>query len=109
MSSYYIKYDSAIWEGREFWLASDDNWVEYQGNAKVFNNLELAKQALLSNLYEPFTNRYKIVQQSVSFNTVFNADQLISVRLNNLADNAWGYTLDHIADEIRKIAKEIKQ
>lgn len=109
MSSYYIKYDSVVWEGREFWLASDFSWVEYQGNAKAFDNLESAKQALLSNLSEPFANRYKIVQQSVSFNTVFNADQLISVRLNKLADNAWGYTLDHIADEIRKIAKEINQ
>ena len=109
MPNYYIKYDPIFYEGREFWLSSDGIWVNNQSNAQVFNNLDSAKKALLPKLNVSCADRYKIVKQSEVFNTVFRADQLISVRLFNLADNAYSYAYEYIADEIRKIAKEIKE
>lgn len=112
MPKYYIKYDSCI-SGSVVWLGSNNQWVDLQCNAIVFDNLEGAKVALASFLGSAYTSGYvsyfSIVEEKVTFDVVFKGDQLISVRLNELAGKAWGYTIDHIAEEIRKIAKEIKQ
>ncbi|MFO0203494.1 MAG: hypothetical protein ACK528_10230 [Alphaproteobacteria bacterium] len=109
MPKYYIKYDSIMSDGRVFWLGSNNQWVDQQCNAVVHNTIDSAKVVLASVTDYTISNRYMIVQEKVTFDVVLSGDQLISVKLNNLADKAWGYTHDHIAHEIRKIAKEIKQ
>lgn len=112
MPKYYIKHDSCI-RCCVLWLGSNNQWVDLQCNAIVFDNFERAKVALASFLDSAYTSQYvscfSIVEEKTTFDTVFRGDQFIYVRLNNLADKAWGYTIDHIAEEIRKIAKEIKQ
>lgn len=112
MPKYYIKCDSCI-NKRVVWLGSNNQWVDLQCNAIVFDNLEGAKVALASFFGSAYTSQYSsyysIVEEKVTFDVVFKGNQLISVRLNELASKVWFYTFDHIAEEIRKIAKEIKQ
>lgn len=109
MSKYYIKYDSNI-SNRVLWLGLDNKWVELQCNALVFDNLGVAKTALASVIGSSCSSQYYIIQEKVTFDIVLSGHQLISVRLNKLADMAlFGYSAGHIAEEIRKIAKEIKQ
>jgi hypothetical protein len=109
MPKYYIKYDSIMSDGRVFWLGSNNQWVDQQCNAVAYSTIDLAKAAFVPLVLSPISSQYIIVEEKVTFDVVLSGDQLISVKLNNLADKAWGYTHDHIAHEIRKIAKEIKQ
>lgn len=111
MPNYYIKYDSTIDVGRVFWLGSNFQWVNQQCNAVAYNTIDSAKAVLASSFADwTISNRYMIVEEKTTFDVVFSGHQLISVRLNKLAnmvlENFTPYT---IAEEIRKIAKEIKQ
>ena len=109
MPKYYIKYDSVAWVGSVFWLGSNNQWVDQQCNAIAYNTVDLAKAALASVISSSRSSQYTIVQEKTTFDVVFSGHQLISVRLNELADKLSPYTPLYIADEIRKIAKEIKQ
>ena len=108
MPNYYIKYGSLM-TGGVYWLGSNNQWVDQQCNAVVYNTVDSAKAALASVISSSHSSQYTIVQEKTTFDVVFSGHQLISVRLNKLADTVHGYTSSYIADEIRKIAKEIKQ
>lgn len=110
MPKYYIKYDSSYQQGRVYWLGSNNEWVDQQCNAVAYNTIESAKADLATFVEFDISSQYSIVEEKVTFDVVFSGHQLIYVRLNKLADMAlFGYSADHIAEEIRKIAKEIKQ
>ena len=110
MPKYYIKYDSTVFEGREYWLGSNNNqWVDYQCNALTFLTLESAKAAMASVVDHTVSKSFKIVVETTTFDVVFTGDQLISNKLFKLADKAYGYTHESIAQQILEIAKEIKQ
>ena len=95
--------------GRVFWLGSNNQWVGQQCNAVVYNNIDSAKAALALIIKSSHSHQYKIVQEKTTFDVIFSGDQLISVRLSQLADRLGSYAACYIADEIRNIAKEIKQ
>lgn len=105
MPNYYIKYDSNI-TGGVYWLGSNNQWVDQQCNAVAYNTIDSAKAALAPVINSSYSYQYMIVQEKTTFDVVFSGHHLISVRLNKLADTLGGC---YIADEIRKIAKEIKQ
>ncbi len=110
MPNYYIKYDSTIDGGRVFWLGSNNRWIEQQCNAFAYHTIDSAKAALASVTDLTISSQYKIVQEKTTFDVVFSGHQLISVRLNKLANMVLeNFTPGTIAEEIRKIAKEIKQ
>lgn len=110
MPKYYIKYDTSNAQGHVFWFGPNNQWVEQQCNAVAYNTIESAKADLASFVNSDTSSQYSIVEEKVTFDVVFRGHQLIYVRLNKLADMAlFGYSADHIAEEIRKIAKEIKQ
>ena len=108
MPNYYIKYDSHI-TGGVYWLGSNNQWVEQWCNAVAYNTIDSAKAALAPVINSSHSPQYTIVQEKTTFDVVFSGHQLISVKLNKLADTLSSYALCCIADEIRKIAKEIKQ
>jgi hypothetical protein len=109
MPNYYIKHNSTSNSGRVFWLGSNNLWVEQLCNAVAYNTIDSAKAALAPLVHPSVSSHYTIVEEKVTLDTVFSGHQLISVRLNELANMVHGYTSCYIAEEIRKIAKEIKQ
>lgn len=115
MPKYYVTYDSTWVEGRKYWLGSNNQWVDYQCNALVFDNLEAAKASLVEkvtqNVGYPHTNSsFKIVEEKTTFDVVYEGHQTIVSKLQHLAHMVYDfYTPEYLSEEIRKIAKEIKQ